>query len=387
MTPSENNDRSRGAGRADRRHRRSTVRTLLLLAGVFLAVTLFFTTSNFFYFRLQPEGYRLSLLQDFLLYAVRWLPWVLVAPAAIRLGRRFPLRGRRWPGPAAVHLAAALALAAVQSLLSYGLYRLAVERAVGLPPGEGEIMRSAWLTGLNYLHNNLVTYFVIVGVVWGLDSLRLSRERELAAERLETELARARLLALQSQVHPHFLFNTLHMISAVVYRDAALADRLIDRLSGLLRAGLEAPAAPRVPLSRELEILDLYLDIMRARFGDRLAVALSIAPDALPALVPSFSLQPLVENAIKHGLLPRVGGGTVRIAAARRDGRLVVDVEDDGPGFGADPGALLDRGVGLRNIRSRLENLYGAEGALRLRAGEAGGARATLDIPFEAEDA
>jgi signal transduction histidine kinase len=361
---------------------RSAARTLLFLAGVFLVVTLFFTTSNFFYKRLDPD-HTITLRQDFLLYAVRWLPWVVFAPAAIGLARRFPLRGRGWPGRVAVLAGAGLVLVTLESLLSFALYRFPVARLVALPPGEGLYLLDPWLTHLNYLHNNILTYLAILGAVWGLDYLRLYREKELAASRLETELARANLLALRSQLHPHFLFNTLHMISAVVYQDPGLADRLIGRLSDLLRVTLQEPDAAKVPLRRELEILDLYLEIMKTRFGGRLAVSYEVAPETLPALVPSFSLQPLVENAIKHGLLPRAEGGKVSIAADRNDGRLVVLVSDNGPGLGRDPGALLEKGVGLKNIRSRLHGLYGAGAALRLETGPAGGARVALDIPFE----
>jgi signal transduction histidine kinase len=365
---------------------RSKARTLLLLTVVFFAVTLFYTTSNLFYEKLDP-GHGITLRQDFILYAVRWLPWIIFAPVAIELARRFPLRGRRWPGRVALRAGAGLVLATLESLLSFALYRFSVAPLVALPPGEGLHLLDPWLTHLNYLHNNILTYLAILGAVWGLDYLRLYREKELAAGRLETELARANLLALRSQLHPHFLFNTLHMISAVVYQDPGLADRLIGRLSDLLRVTLQEPDAAKVPLRHELEILDLYLEIMKTRFGRRLAISYDIDPETLPALVPSFSLQPIVENAIKHGLLPRAEGGKVSIAARRHDGRLVVRVSDDGPGFGPDPEALLSKGVGLNNIKSRLAGLFGSAGALRLEPGAGGGARVALDIPFETEPA
>jgi two-component system LytT family sensor kinase len=358
------------------------IRTYLMLTGLFFVVTLFFTTSNFFIFYIAPKEYRITLWQDFLLYAVRWLPWVFCAPAAIRLARRFPVRGRGWAAHLAVLVPGALLLSFLESSLSTGFYVLLVRPLVALPPTEGAYLNSLWGTNLNYLHNNIVTFLIILVVVWGLDHLRLYREKELAASRLEAELTQARLQVLKSRVHPHFLFNTLHMISAMVYEDPGKADAMISRLSDLLRAALEQPDTPTLPLRAELDVLSLYLDIMKARFGDRLAVAYEIAPDTLPALVPSFSLQPLVENAIKHGIMPRDGGGTITIAASRDDGRLVVGVADDGPGFAEVPEALLDKGLGLKNIKSRLLGLYGPDGVLSLRNRPEGGARITLDIPF-----
>lgn len=364
---------------------RSRARTFLILTGLFFLGTLFFTTSNFFYYRLAPGQYRLSLGQDFLLYAVRWLPWAVFAPAAIWLARRFPLRGRRWPVHLAVLIAGCLVLSTLESLLSFGLYRLLLEPIVNLPPSEGLFLKDAWLTTLNYLHNNIVTYLIILGSVWGLDYLRMYRERELAASRLEAELAQANLQVLRSQVHPHFLFNTLHMISAVVYQDPRLADRMIGRLSDLLRATLQEPDTQKIPLRNELDLLALYLDIMKVRFGDRLAVKYDVAPETLSALIPSFSLQPLVENAIKHGLMPRNEGGTVLISASRNNGRLVVRVSDDGLGFKDEPRTLLDKGVGLKNIQSRLRSLYGSDGVFSFQNRTEGGAQIVFDIPFENE--
>jgi two-component system LytT family sensor kinase len=362
---------------------KSRIRTFLMVTGLFFVVTLFFTTSNFFIFYISPKENPISLWQDFLLYAVRWLPWAFLAPAAIWLARRFPLRGRGWPAHFAVLVPGGLFLSALQSSISTGFYIFLVRPLVALPPTEGVYLNSLWRTGLNYLHNNIVTFMVILVVVWGLDHLRLYRERELAAGRLEAELARANLQVLKNQVNPHFLFNTLNMISAMVYEEPGKADRMISRLSDLLRATLEQPDTPTVPLKSELDVLTLYLDIMKARFGDRLAVAYDIAPETLPALIPSFILQPLVENAIKHGIMPRDEGGTITIAASRDGGRLVVRVSDDGLGLKEDPDKLLDKGVGLKNIQGRLRSLCGTNGVLRFHNRSGGGAQIALEIPFE----
>jgi hypothetical protein len=359
------------------------MRTYLILAGLFFVVTLFFTTSNFFIYYIAPDVYRITLWQDFLLYAVRWLPWVFCAPAAIWLARRFPVRGRLWAAHLAVLVPGALLLSFLESSISTGFYVLLVRPLVALPPTEGVYLTSLWGTNLNYLHNNIVTFLVILVVVWGLDHLRLFREREVAASRLETELARANLQVLKNQVNPHFLFNTLNMISAMVYEDPGKADRMISRLSDLLRGTLEQQDTPAVTLKSELELLTLYLDIMKGRFGERLAIAFEIEPETLPALIPSFILQPLVENAIKHGIMPRDEGGTITIAAGRDGGRLVVRVSDDGLGSKEDPEALLDKGVGLKNIQGRLRSLSGSNGVLRFQNRPGGGVQIALDVPFQ----
>ena len=366
---------------------RSRLKTLLFLTGAFLLAAVFFTTQNLFYSQLKPEDYRITLRQEFLLYIVRWLPWVLCAPFVLWLSRRFPVRGRRWASSLAVLVPASVAVSAVQSSLCAVLYRWPFAGWVGLPASVGRYLADPWLTSLNQIHINIVTFLVILLAAWGLDALRLYKEKEAAAGRLEAELARANLQALKSQVHPHFLFNTLHMISAMVYEDPPKADLMISRLSDLLRATLESTDAPTAPLRDELEILSLYLDIMEARFGDRLRVDFDVVPETLDALVPSFGLQPLVENAIKHGIMPRNEGGTVVIAARRDEGRLVVGVSDDGPGLRAAPDELLGTGVGLRNLKSRVLGLYGDDGSVRLGNGSGGGGRVELDIPFRVREA
>jgi two-component system, LytTR family, sensor kinase len=361
---------------------RSSLRTLLILTGAFLGVTLFFTTANFVVYLFQASGYRLSLGQHFLLFADRWMPWALLAPGAIGVARLFPLRGRRWPLHVPVQLAGAVALSWLVSSASVVLYRYALKGPIGLPDGLAPHLGDFRLTFLNQLHINLIAFFVISVFVWGLDYLRLFREKERAAGRLEAELARANLQVLKSQVHPHFLFNTLHMISAMVYEDPGKADGMISRLSDLLRAALARPDTPTVPLKTELEILSLYVDIMKARFGERLAVNFEVAPDALPALVPTFSLQPLVENAIKYGIMPRDRGGEITISARRDVGRLVLGVSDDGIGFRDRSAVLRTGGIGLKNIQGRLSGLYGDDGVMRIENRSDGGAQVALDIPF-----
>ncbi len=362
---------------------RSRFRRFLILTGLFFLTALFFLNTHFYYGRLTKDYSRVSLGQDFLLYLIQWLPWAICAPALIWLARRYPIREGRWTGRLAVLVAGGLAVATLESVITFGLYNLFFASVIGLADAGVFYMKNLELTILTHFNWNFTTAFAIPVVVWSHDYFRLYRERERAAGRLEAELARANLQVLKSQVHPHFLFNTLHMISAMVYEDPGKADGMISRLSDLLRAALERPDTPTVPLKTELDVLSLYLDIMKARFGDRLAVSYEIDSDTLEALVPSFSLQPLVENAIKHGIMPRNRGGAITIAASRNDGRLVVAVSDDGLGLGDKPEALLGKGIGLENIKGRLFGLYGTEGILSLGNRAGGGARIGFDIPYE----
>ena len=365
---------------------RTRVRKFLILTGAFILTAVFFLNSHFYFGRLAFDYSRVTLGQDFLLYLVRWLPWVVCAPALIGIARRFPLGKGGWPGRVAVLVAAGLVISTLESALTFGLYNLGFDKIIRLADAELFYMKDLELTVLHHFNLNFIMSLAIPLVVWVRDYFRLYRERERTAGRLEAELARANLQVLKSQVHPHFLFNTLHMISAMVYEDPGKADGMISRLSDLLRAALDRPDTPTIPLKTELEVLALYLDIMKARFGDRLTVAYDIAPDTLSALVPSFSLQPLVENAIKHGIMPRNRGGDITISASRNGGRLVIGVADDGLGFKDRPEALLDKGIGLRNIRGRLFGLYGEAGALSLRNRAEGGARVALEIPYQTRD-
>jgi LytS/YehU family sensor histidine kinase len=185
------------------------------------------------------------------------------------------------------------------------------------------------------------------------------------------------------QLHPHFLFNTLHTISELVHEDPDAADRMITGLSELLREALVAGNAREVPLRRELELLDLYLDIQQARFGDRLRIDVGVDPSVTEALVPHLSLQPVVENAIRHGLGARADAGHIRIDA-RQDGAanmLVLQVQDDGRGLG-EAGADLHEGIGLGNTRARLQELYGPAHRVDIQDAPGGGAIVTLAIPL-----
>ncbi len=207
------------------------------------------------------------------------------------------------------------------------------------------------------------------------------RERELTASRLESQAAQAHLQMLKMQLHPHFLFNTLNAVSALMHRDVDAADRMISQLSELLRAALEKDDRHESRLASELDLLHRYLAIEQIRFRDRLKVEIDVEPACLEAQVPRLILQPLVENAIRHGIAMRSAAGRLTIRARRRDRRLALTVADDGPGV--PPNRPLRPGVGLANTRARLEQLYGDAYSLELVNADEGGFEVRLEVPFE----
>ncbi|NOK18186.1 sensor histidine kinase [Corallococcus carmarthensis] len=300
--------------------------------------------------------------------------WVPVSIAILQFGLRFPLERRHVASRAALHVAGALVVSFIRAGMIFSL-----DPWVGWyaqRPGFTDVLKHALLS-------NPFVYLTVLGVAHALyyaDQLRLR----------ETQLARAQLHVLKAQLHPHFLFNTLNSISALVHRDPQGSERMIARLSDLLRGTLEAAGTEEVPLQEELRSLQPYLDIQGVRFADRLTVKQDIAKDALGAHVPHLVLQPLVENAIQHGIAPGSEPGTVTLVARREGPELHLEVRDDGIGLKESP-ADVSRGArggrGLRITRERLVQLYGGAHRLELRDAVGGGTTVALAIPFRTEPA
>jgi signal transduction histidine kinase len=345
--------------------------------GAWFLIALFFASQTWLYglYSGRANSFARALVYPLIDTAL----WAVLGLGAIALARRFPIERRTIGSRLALHAGAALVLAVVEGMLSYRVFV-----AAGLFAGSsGSTQDMTRNLTIGKLHTNLLVYAFLVGVVHLVETHRKYRDRQLAASRLETRLAQARLELLKSQLHPHFLFNSLNAVSALMHRDVETADRMLTRLGDLLRFAMESPAAQRVPLRREMEFVRGYLEIQQLRFGERLSVSLDVPDEALDAEVPHLALQPLVENAIRHGIAPRAGGGSVSVTARRHDGRLVIDVEDDGPGAPVpDPGA----GLGLANTRARLEQLYGAAHRFAARNRGAGGFAVTLELPYRVMD-
>ncbi len=228
-------------------------------------------------------------------------------------------------------------------------------------------------------HFNLLLYWVMVAVACAFDYYRKYRDRELRTAELENRLAQARLQALQMQLNPHFLFNSLHSISALMHKDVEAADRMVSRLGELLRAALDSSDTQEVSLQRELDFLKRYLELEQIRFGSRLAVKIDAAPDTLEAQVPNLIMQPLVENAIRHGIEPHARPGLIELRASRQGSTLALEVQDNGNGLLEDTPA---DGVGLSNTRARLKALYGDAHQFDMSGGAQGGLIVRVVIPF-----
>jgi signal transduction histidine kinase len=306
-----------------------------------------------------------------------WCGWAVLAMAVFWLGRRVPIGRTRWRLAIGVHVAASVAVAATHGVV-VSTTRYAAQTLWGQHP-------EWWATVVeNFFRTidlDVPIYWALLGLQHAVDYHREVRVRDIAAAQVETRLVEAQMEALHRQVHPHFLFNTLHAISALLHRQPDKAEAMIERLSDMLRVTLSAGGAQEVPLAREIEFLRAYLDIEQVNFGDRLAVRLDLAPDVLDALVPSLVLQPLAENAIRHGLAPLARGGTLTIVAKAVHGRLVLVVADDGRGLDAGP-AARGHGVGVANTRARLDALYRTQASVEIRPGERGGTTVTLTLPL-----
>ncbi len=253
-----------------------------------------------------------------------------------------------------------------------------------IPPGADVLLRTSALTFVAFLHFDPVFYWIIIGLSYLLQYYQDSRERQLRASQLETQLAEARLKALEMQLHPHFLFNALNTIAVLVRTGRnAQAIRVVTGLGALLRRALDSAGHQLVPLKDELEFVERYLEIEQIRFGDRLNVEMSVESQTTDACVPYLILQPLVENAVQHGIAARARAGCLQVAARRRDDRLELTVRDDGPGLPEAEGRDRGTGVGLSATRERLEQIYGANHHFAIRNDVGGGVIAEIDIPFQ----
>ena len=303
--------------------------------------------------------------------------WALLTPIPIALARRFPVRFDRLVPALTVHVVAAVTVAIVHSVLEAGLNVLVIS-----PPDRSSTFQAMLAhLGRYALHPNLMLYFVIVGVSQYLTHNRRLRERERQATELRAQLTEARLDALQMQLRPHFLFNALNTISGLVERDVAAGRTVLRQLGDMLRAVLQHRDSPEVRLEQELDLVRTYLEIEKARFGERLDLRLEIAAETLPLAVPTFLMQPLVENAVTHAVARRTAGGRIEIAASRDGPWLRLGVRDNGPGDAHATGSHPGQGIGLANTRARLRQLYGDEHELRVQRGDDGGWNVELAIP------
>jgi two-component system, LytTR family, sensor kinase len=330
---------------------------VLFIAG-WAALSLLFTPEAYlhFYLRGQPIPWRLT----FQLTVANSAIALLFLPGIVWLARRFPVERKTWLRALAVHVPACFLFSVGHSCL----YWLACYASNQL--GETLFFR---------FHPNLLTYWAIVGFTQAIDYFRRYTRRE-------RELAEAQLLLLKSQLHPHFLFNALHTVSAAMHEDLKSADRIISRLSDLLRLTIESIGRHEVTLKQELDFVQKYLEIERIRFQERLNLVLDVAPETLDSMVPSMLLQPLVENSIHHGFGAKMQEGEITIEARRVGAKLVVKIADNGCGFPSEDQRPRGSGLGLPNIQRRLDQLYPASYRFEVGSSSTGGALVSIEMPF-----
>jgi len=340
--------------------------------------------------------------------SLTWYACLLSSPLYVWLARRFPIYQRQWGRNLAIHLLITTALVLLTGVV---YFQLLIRQANNFPartpnatssttpataapndkvPVAGQ--RSAAPSGVRLpdlktfllfrFFTESLPFWAMIALIHAFEFHRRYRQREMETARLHAQLAQSRLEVLTAQLHPHFLFNTLQGISTLMHRDVKAADAMLSRLSDLLRQTLQRRERQEAPLNEEIEMLHHYVEISRERFKDRLVFETQISPDARFALVPFFILQPLVENALQHGIARRAGPGRVSVTATRQGETLHLNVTDDGPGLTKEEHAFPREGIGLSNTRQRLRQLYGDEQSLTLEAPAEGGLRVGLVIPY-----
>jgi two-component system LytT family sensor kinase len=318
---------------------------------------------------------RLNLVQFYL--------WAILSPLVFRFSRRFPIELR----PLNVrnlllYFPALISFAGIHQVIHLAVLWSIIPRWRQKYPALIDCYRAYFAFGF---YIDLIIALLIVIAVHALLYYQSFRASELAQSSLKAQLAQAQLRALKMQLHPHFLFNTLHSISSLVLEDAPKANSMIARLGDFLRLTVDNSEQQLVTLKEETEFLRCYLDIEQVRFGDRLTVAFELEPQTLSAQVPHLILQPVVENAIQHAIAPRAALGHINIEAKRLNSLLRVAISDNGPGIGSNANSLGKKGVGLSNVRSRLQQIYGPDFRFELMNAGDGGLTVVIEIPFQRE--
>lgn len=351
------------------------LRRVGILAAVSTVLALFFATKDSFH--QQVLGLQITWGKNLWWKAMEWYAWALLAAPIFNVCRRFDFSTRPWRT-----VLGHLAFGSVASLLHCGVLTTgALIESHVLDTG------FSW-SGLfkfifaNHFHEDVLTYAAMVSVWYAFDYHNRFRERERRASELEAHLAQARLQRLKSQLHPHFLFNTLNGIAALIYEDPKAAHRMLARLSELLRMSLRDDAAQEVMLRSEIQFGRRYLELEQIRFGSRLALQWDIAPETLEACVPNLLLQPLLENAIKHAIAPFSTPGKIAVWSRRDNDTLLLRVIDNGPGLSNFHERSREPGIGLINTRARLQELYGDLHRIELKGAESGGLVVEVAIPF-----
>jgi two-component system LytT family sensor kinase len=344
----------------------------LIVFGASTGIGLLFVFQNYVGMSQESTQYKWNeLLAGLLSY---WYVWALLFPFIVWLARHYPLgagptaRSLRWHIPAFI-------LVPVLHIALYSLFLHAVDG------DERPYLKTSIMLMKSGLFFRYLTYAFLLATSYSIDYYRHYRERELRTSRLEAKLVEAQLQSLKSQIHPHFLFNTLNAISSLMHKNVEAADEAISRLADLLRATLEMNGAQEVTLRQELDLLKQYIEIEKLRLGERLIVEIDVQKEAEEAMVPNLVLQPIVENAIRYGVATQSRTGKVTVSACSVGKRLEMRVSDDGPGLPEH----FEEGIGIGNTRARLRQLYGMNQSFLMTEGSPGGLCVTLQIPLRNE--
>jgi len=356
--------------------RLSPVRTWLLLFLLFTLVA--FLTFSYVYLDDLTRQHTGTLSRRLLEQITGAYSAFLLLPLILRYSRRLLFSSRHWLVRLGLHLLGATAYSVIHTTLM-AVSRWTIAPLLGMGPYDYGIMRFRY--PMEY-SNDLVGYTIIVVLYYFYERIKLAQAQQLAAAELQTRLAQSQLENLRLQVQPHFLFNTLNTISAVMYEDVRAADAMLSQLSDLLRLTLRSSQSHELPLEQELQITRRYLELMQKRFESKLSVSYEIDPDLLPSFVPQLILQPLVENSLRHGMKSGEETMHLAISAHRDNGSMVLKVSDTGTGLPASISENPTGGIGIANIRDRLVHLYGASAGLTLQNRATDGAEVSVRLPF-----
>lgn len=356
---------------------------LLLIFGIWTFIGLVFTLQGYFTsFRSERP---VPFFDSFYMQMTWAYLFALATPFVLWAAKHLPLDRQHWVRNGLLHLPISIVLGVALTALG----RVAIWLKFGYPEGRPLTLEGVTRFVIANFSEAIGIYLLIALTSYAFSYYRRFRAGQLRTLQLEAQLSNAQLEALKMQLHPHFLFNTLHSISALLKKDTEAARRMITRLGDFLRMTLENSGAQEVSLQQEIEFLRCYLEIERIRFQDRLITNVNVAPEVLDAKVPNLILQPIVENAIRHGISPRSTPGIVEIEAKPQDGSLRIQVRDNGPGLAEHRSAdtLFRKGVGLANTETRLERLYGQAHKFDLENDPEGGLVVTLVIPLQVNGA
>ncbi|HEY4677823.1 MAG TPA: histidine kinase [Candidatus Angelobacter sp.] len=352
------------------RTRRLLSWALIFTAWTFIVVTFSVQAYVFTIARGRADNF----WHEFLVASSDWYIWAALTPLVLFFCRRFRIASNNWLAAVPIHVAAGVAISFLQLAIQVRLNYI-------INPGyKMSYWRVLYFFATFKGHINLLTYWVIVALNHGFYYYEQSRSRELAWARMETDLANAQLQVLNMQLHPHFLFNTLHSISTLISEDPQTARQMVLKLSDLLRASLNKIDQPAVPLQQELELLECYISIEQTRFKDRLLIEKEIDTNALACEVPTMILQPLVENAVRYGIGKHRQADRISIVAQRANDRLLLEVRNC-IGSMENGGSQPARGIGLTNTRARLEQLYNSQHSFEIANREGGGVAVKFSLP------